>query len=454
LYISRRDLEIERAQCKDEGKNIARLEAEFTDLLAPDLAADTVTFQTRAGKLLDDTARLRQKAGSAHHEPNDLAGIRRARGKCPALPPVSLDPAALRDKALGAWLGRAAGCLLGKPVEGRRRAQIAQYLKSQSRWPLNAYFSNRADEAVRLECKFPAPADPCYLENITCMVEDDDTNYTTVGLALMEKRGRNFTPADMASFWLENIPILHTCTAERVAYRNLVTLVPPPDPDGAVSGRFSSATYRNPYREWIGAQIRADFFGYVSPGLPEQAAEYAWRDACISHVKNGIYGEMWVAAMLAAAYGISDDPAAVIRAGLAQIPRRCRLQADLNEVLTWHAEGIGYEAAVDRLHARWNEADGHHWCHTNSNAQVVAIALLWGELDFTRTVGYAVMPGFDTDCNGATAGSVLGLMLGGKRIPAQWADPLKDTLLTGVAGYHKVSLTHMADKTVELIGKT
>ena len=65
LYLSRRDLEIERAQCLEEGKNVARLDAEFAALLAPDLPADTVTFQTRAGKLLDDTARLRQKAGAA-----------------------------------------------------------------------------------------------------------------------------------------------------------------------------------------------------------------------------------------------------------------------------------------------------------------------------------------------------------------------------------------------------
>jgi hypothetical protein len=453
IYISKKDLEIEKEQCQDEGKDIAKFQAEFEALLAADLEND-MELQTRAGKLLDRTVRLRPASGYAFREPSDLAGVRKAKRVRVKIPGASLSDEAVREKAYGAWLGRASGCMLGKPVEGRHRGEIEKYLKSQDRWPLSAYFSGKADEKVRAECKFGPASRTSFIENITKATEDDDTNYTTTGLAIVEQKGKDFTPADVARFWLSNIPILHTCTAERVAYRNLTGMVPPPAPDGSVDGKFSSATFRNVYREWIGAQIRADFFGYVNPGNPERAADYAWRDACISHIKNGIYGEMWVAAMLAAAYAIGDNPEQVIRAGMAEIPARSRLYRDLSEVLGWRTEGIDYWEAVNRIHKRWNEQNSHHWCHTNSNAQIVAIALLWGELDYTRTVGYAVMPGFDTDCNGATSGSVLGLMLGAGKIPSQWSAPLQDTLETGVAGYHNVKLSAMADKTVELIRKT
>jgi hypothetical protein len=335
-------------------------------------------------------------------------------------------------------------------VEGRRRGQIEAYLKSQSRWPLDFYFSGAADETVRKNSGFPAAVNPCYVENITCMVEDDDTNYTTVGLAVVEQKHGEFTPADVGEFWLRNIPIYRVCTAERVAYRNLVNLIGAPDTRGRFSGRFSSATFRNPYREWIGAQIRADFFGYCCPANPEKAAEFAWRDACISHVKNGLYGEMWVAAMLAAAY-VSDDLTTVIQAGLGELPAASRFRRDIETVLAWHRDGLSYEQAVGVIHQQWNEAFSHHWCHTNSNAQIVAAALLWGDKDYGRTICGAVMPGFDTDCNGATAGSVLGMILGRGGIPATWADPIRDTLNTGVHGYHAVTLADMAERTVQVI---
>ena len=448
MYITAADLEVERMQCQDEGKDLTKLQPEFDALKDADF--DDLAVQAKAGRLLDKTYKVRPQPGLVWREPNDLETIQRHRRNRPKLPIPRPTDEGVFERAYGGWLGRACGCLLGKPVEGCTRQQIEAYLKAQNRWPLADYFSNQVDEQVRQDNKFRPPADRCYLENITCMVEDDDTNYTTTGLAVVAQKGKDFTPADVARFWLGNIPILHTCTAERVAYKNLVAQVPPPAPDGSLEGVFSSASYRNPYREWIGAQIRADFFGYANPANPERAAAYAWRDACISHVKNGIYGEMWVAAMLAAAY-IVEDVEKVIRFGLGEIPSKSRLHADLSQVLAWRKEKIGYENAINRVHARWDQMKGHHWCHTNSNAQIVAVALLWGEMDYGKTICQAVMPGFDTDCNGATAGSVLGVMLGAGKLPTAWTSRLNDTLETGVAGYHRVKLSEMAQKTLELV---
>jgi ADP-ribosylglycohydrolase len=283
---------------------------------------------------------------------------------------------------------------------------------------------------------------PCinWINNVKHMVEDDDMNYTIIGLDIVRKYGYDFTPDDVSESWLMNLPVLHTCTAERIAYKNLLNLVPPP----------RSATYRNVYREWIGAQIRADFFGYINPGNPEKAAEMAWRDASISHVKNGIYGEMWVAAMLAAA-AVTDDIEMVIMAGLAEIPGNSRLADGVLRVLSWKKGSVGWDTAIDRIHQEFNEENPHHWCHTIPNAMIVAAGLLYGEADFEKSIGIAVTAAFDTDCNGATVGSIMGMIQGANDLPGKWTDPLNNLIKSGVDGYGLVKISELAERTVSLI---
>jgi hypothetical protein len=238
---------------------------------------------------------------------------------------------------------------------------------------------------------------------------------------------------------MQNLPILTTFTAERVAYRNFVMGIEPP----------LSATYRNPYREWIGAQIRADGLAYLAVGRPELAAELAWRDASISHVKNGIYGEMLMAAMIAAAPHAADL-GDLLGVGLSEIPASSRLHEEVRLVMGWHEEGIDYDEAIGRIHERWDDHNPHHWCHTNSNAAVCVAALLWGEEDFGRSICMAVQAGFDTDCNGATVGSILGMRQGPAGIDSSWTDCLNDTLHTSLAGRNVVKISEIARQTTRL----
>lgn len=441
LTLSKTDIETERRQCEEEGKDLTGVAEEFERVLALDLT--DASNQPAAEALLDRTIVLPTRAGYAFDEPSDLAAIRDARpAERVGLPALALTDEALTDRIHGAWTGRCVGCLLGKPVEGWRRDRMWGYLKDLGRWPLADYFRyDVATPEVREKYSLKdAQSGAKFADFVSAMPEDDDTNYTTTGLAIMKRHGPDFTPTDVANFWMNDIPILHTCTAERVAYRNFCLLIPPP----------ASASYRNPYREWIGAQIRADFWGYAAAGNPQKAAEFAWRDASVSHVKNGIYGEMWVAAMTAAAFVTSDIPT-IIRAGLAEIPAKSRLADAIESVLEWHEIEIDYDTASYRVHEIWKEERAHDWCHAISNAMIVAIGLLWGEHEFAKSICRAVQACFDTDCNGATVGSILGILHGRKALPAQWVDVIHDTLHTGVAGYNTVQLADITRDTLEVI---
>lgn len=439
------ELDTERRQAEQEGRDLRSVAGEFDRLLAV-AKDDRDENWFAAGGLLTDRI---QELPCPAHEPSDLAGIQAARPKPVALKPWRGRRAEFQRRLHGGLLGRICGCMLGKPVEGTRRDSIRIYAEETGNWPLADYLRMPTPrELKRIAARQPENAMYTHLPGILRqtmhgMVEDDDINYTTTGFAIVKKHGAEFTPVDVARFWCDNIPIFHTCTAERVAYRNFTQCLLPP----------ASATYRNPYREWIGAQIRADYFGYANPGHPGRAAAWAWRDASISHIKNGIYGAMWVAAMLAAAY-VETDWVKIIRAGLAQIPAASRLTADVEKILVARAAGQTYDEAVNLVHTQWDERRAHDWCHTNSNAQIVALGLLWGEDDYETTITRAVMPGFDTDCNGATCGSLWGVMHGVEALPKKWTRPMNDLVRTGVAGYHEVKISKLAEEMVDVALQT
>ncbi|HEX2159790.1 MAG TPA: ADP-ribosylglycohydrolase family protein, partial [Actinomycetes bacterium] len=271
---------------------------------------------------------------------------------------------------------------------------------------------------------------------IRFVARDDDIDYTILGLHILETHGFGFGPRDVAAEWLDHLPFTKTYTAERVAYRNLVLGLHPPE----------SATYRNPYREWIGAQIRADIWGYVSPGRPRQAATLAFRDATVSHTANGIYGEMWSAALIAACF-TAPDLAGALASSLAHIPSRSRLAEALGQVLDLHASGLSWPEARDAIEARY----GHYsWVHTINNAAVVAAGLLWGAGDFARTVGLVVQAGWDTDSNGATAGSVYGALHGARALPPAWVEPLGDLVRSAIVGFDNSRISDLAERTLRL----
>lgn len=430
-------LRFEYRQSYDEGKDIIALQGLFQEVerLPPGPAKEQL-----ADVLFSLILNAPQREDFSYAEPSDLEGIRRLSAPTSPDTPVPPEPV-LRDKLEGAWLGRICGCLLGKPLEGMHTDVFVPMLKASGNYPLRRYL--RAEdireedrETFRLDAKVRALAD-----RIECAPVDDDTNYTVLGSELVERHGLTFTPAQVAQVWVALQSKNAYCTAERVAFRNFVAGYRPPD----------SAVYKNPYREWIGAQIRADYFGYINPGDPRTAADMAWRDASISHVKNGIYGEMFVAAMLACA-AVSGNGTAVLRCGLSHVPQTSRFFERVSAIVEDFEKGVSCEDCFAGIHRRYDEHDAYDWCHTISNAEIVAAALLYGHGDYSASICLAVQCGFDTDCNGATVGSVLGMLYGKSAIDAAWSAPIRDTLDTSIFGVGKVTVADMAEKTLRHIG--
>lgn len=431
-------------QTMEEGRDAARFQKLCEEIAALSETRDCEKLALEAAERMH-MAPMRKDY--PYYEPSDYAEIDRSSSGCDVVNWQNVDSEeALREKIAGAWIGRISGCLLGKPMECLRTPVIHAILRDTGNFPMNRYvdsheFPKGLSEKVGMDGF--ATWQKCWVDTIGGKAPiDDDTNYTVMAMKLIDKYGVDFTPNDVLEAWLDWMPMFSACTAERVAYRNAAQGLVAPE----------TATRANPYREWIGAQIRGDFFGYINPGNPKRAAEMAWRDASISHVKNGIYGEMFVSAMLAKA-AVCDDITEIIKTGLSQVPTKSRLAHEVSRVLDWYSNGVPEEEVFSRIHKEWDEFDQHNWCHTISNAMIVAACLLYGGKDFSKTVGLAVQTGFDTDCNGATAGSVLGMVLGEQRIPERWPAAFGRTLRTSIAGYHEVTVDELTEKTLSLIAR-
>ncbi len=401
-----------------------------------------------------------------YREPSDLAGICALRAPGQRRWPLSLGDAELLDKLHGAWLGRCVGCALGKPPEGLmgEHAGLSSWKRqkryltaiSPEEWPLRDYFP--AHSPAEAETGTLMPTEGSCRETIAFMESDDDIRYTVLGQKILHKHGYAFRSTDVVGEWLD-LGYRFFCTAETQAYRNFVLRGdafrnPQLHRDLDTTADWPWFVHHlNPYREWIGAQIRVDSYGYAAPGNPELAAELAWRDARISHVKNGIYGAMFCAAMIAASFA-TDDPREIITAALAEIPATSRLHAELRDIIALcEAHGCDYaryEEVFEGLYARL----GHYNpVHTNPNAALCVVALLLSKGDFHRGVTLAVMAGWDTDCNGATVGSIVGAITGARRVPTHWSARLNDTLRSSVVGYDPIRISECACRSLAIIRK-
>ncbi len=341
----------------------------------------------------------------------------------------------LETRIRGAWLGRVSGCMLGKAVEAFSMAsgpaKLASHLESVGALPLRDYIPV-GEEPPDLILR------DCCRGRFEASLPDDDINYSVLALELLERHGADLSTEDVARAWLNRLPAGMTFTAERAAYKTLLDRGHRWFSMGAPPGFDVTECADNEYNDWIGAQIRADVYGWTTPGNPELAARLATADAALSHRGDGVHGAVMVAAWGAA------------------IPDSASLEAALDTALAFVPKDSGVAEAVAlgrRAAAAGDDANGIHAryaelspVHTNNNLALVVWALLSNEADFGAAVGDVVAAGLDTDCNGATVGALWGLQ--GRPVPASWTEPWRGRVGVSLAGQGELEIGNLVARTV------
>jgi len=300
------------------------------------------------------------------------------------------------DKVHGGWLGQMIGVTYGAPTEFKIR------------WPApgEPHRITWNDRELTLEntrgwFAWPDGAgdqDDCYIELMT--------------LEALERYGIDATSRQIAELWLAYNPPVWCANAE--AIQNFrCGIWPPLSGHPAFSRRYES----------LDAQIEVDLMGLICPGMPNTCERYARRQAEMTNFGEGTYAAVFIAECYSAAF-FEQDLETILRTALRKVPGESAYARMVRDVLQWYHARLDWRdarQAFARKHPRWKGL------HAVANSACVLIGLLWGGKDYTRTLQIATLCGWDSDCNPATAGGILGTILGAKAIPTKWKAPLKDT---------------------------
>ncbi len=378
-------------------------------------------------------------------EPTDWEGIRAESEQLdPEQPWPQPDLAVAAERVRAGFLGSVCGCMLGKPVEiDPTLAELKAAAGPDQGWPLDDYISEAFLE--RLGRRHDSWQQTTR-ENIDGVAADDDLHYTLLGMLVLEEKGPAFNQEDLYKLWQLNLAPGWTWGPERSALLSL-GLQSHHFFLGAPLEEFHDTLWLNPGDEMCGALIRADAYGYACPGNPDLAAWLAWKDASFSHTRTGVYGAMFIAALIAQCHGAGLLPAGnerleLVREAMRRIPTRTRFAEVLRDCLEKVAAETDWEAGYEAVHGQYREY---------SHCQVYQeIGTLVNTLKFAEHVGHGigiqVSQGNDTDSFGATAGSVLGVMFGPGHLEDRWLDPFGGKIRLSLADFHEQSLHTVAER--------
>ncbi len=313
----------------------------------------------------------------------------------------------LQNKIKGGWAGQTIGVVYGAPVEFKYQGSIIpEYQNIPWREGYVKYWWD----------KKPGLFDDIYT----------DLNFVNV----FEKYGLNVSMDTIANHWAGTA--YHLAHANQASRYNILNGVMPP-----LSGNWKN----NPHADDLDFQIEADFIGLMAPGMVNSATEIANRVGHIMNSGDGWYGGVFVSALYSLAF-ISNDASEIVEQAIKTIPEKTKFHDCIADVIQWHKQYPNdWQACWFELEKKWNKDVGcpkGTFLSFNIDAKInsayVAIGLLYGKGDFSKSVDIAARCGQDADCNPATVGGVLGVMLGYSKIPVFWLKPLQEIELLKFEG--------------------
>ena len=309
-----------------------------------------------------------------------------------------------RDKVLGCWTGKNIGGTLGAPMEGKREM-----------FDVSFYTQDLRGE--------PAP--------------NDDLDLQLVWLRAIEKNGIDgIDEKILGEYWLAHIT--GPWNEYGVCKFNMINGFLPP-----LSGLCNNGQWKNSNGAWIRAEIWASLF----PGEPDEVVSLAWNDACVDHAEDGIYAEIFIAALESAAF-IEKDIRRLVGIALARIPENCRVARSVRLALHAFDAGSDWRSARDEI---VRESSDLGWFQAPANVAFAVIGLLYGAGNFGRSVCIAVNCGDDTDCTGATCGAILGIIGGRSGIPPEWVEPIGESIRTVAVNPFRLLLPTTLDELTDRV---
>lgn len=312
---------------------------------------------------------------------------------------ITLSKETLLDKIKGGWAGQTIGCTYGGPTEFRYPGtMIADYIPIE--WP---------EHYIKW-----------YYENSPGLYDDVYMDLTFVDV--FDRLGLD-APVDSfaISFAKAEYPLWH---ANQAARYNILNGIMPPE-----SGHWRN----NPHADDIDFQIEADFAGLMSPGMPVTASEITDKIGHIMNYGDGWYGGVYVANMYALAF-VCDDIEYIVSEALKSIPQESFFHKVMSDVIAWHRQ---YPddwkqtwAEIEKVYDQDKACPEGVFAPFNIDATVncayIIVGLLYGQGDFFKTLDISTRCGQDSDCNPASAGGILGTMLGYSNIPEYWMPNLRE----------------------------